>query len=255
MKINNNMSIKILNSTNDFKNNFKIYEYDCKELSLNNFDELKQYYCLKHNKKIDDILFIYNGKYIKSTDSLDIFLENKQCIISVDISNSEFVNSSTSTSLPYPNNLPLPLSQNNLMNPQNNPLLSLFSNLLNTSLVPPSNTQNSSDSNEQTTGISSSEISTLDNSSGTTVIEDNDSQTDLDEESNNNSNEALINNFANILSQITPPQPVSNVNYDDEISQLEAIGFLDRGLNIEALMVSNGNVEQAANYLFERQTW
>jgi len=39
--------------------------------------------------------------------------------------------------------------------------------------------------------------------------------------------------------------------YSSEIAQLEAMGFTDKGANIEALRVCDGNVELAINYLFD----
>ena len=39
--------------------------------------------------------------------------------------------------------------------------------------------------------------------------------------------------------------------YKDELELLQSMGFLDRGRNLEALMISDGNVETAANYLLE----
>ena len=39
--------------------------------------------------------------------------------------------------------------------------------------------------------------------------------------------------------------------YASEITQLEAMGFMDRASNVEALRVCDGNVELAINYLFD----
>lgn len=50
-----------------------------------------------------------------------------------------------------------------------------------------------------------------------------------------------------------PPAAIAEFEqrYASEIAQLEGMGFMDRGANIEALRVCDGNVELAINYLFE----
>lgn len=73
------------------------------------------------------------------------------------------------------------------------------------------------------------------------------------------SNNSIINNLTNfeyVSSEIINNNFNNEENrqkYSDKLLELQKIGFHNNDINLEALIISNGDLEKAINYIFENQ--
>lgn len=226
------------------------------------------------NVEIEDLSVILNGKIL--VDNIHIkTLGDKLNFVIIDNSKVKPVTSSNSTSN-YQSSINNLMESLNLNNSENSALVNLFQDLLNTqnnstdsnftnlfqnllpissnslNNIPSSNSDNlelniENESNSETDNeeVINNEIEILENDN--TVDEENTNNNDL---SNNLSSSQL---FQNILNNITTvnQQSLSSLRekYSDEIEQLTSMGFTIESKNIEALEITNGNIEQAVNIL------
>ena len=85
--------------------------------------------------------------------------------------------------------------------------------------------------------------------SNTNIVEDeNDEESDLENNDNSNNNLFQQNNIDNSIYSLPNTE---DFEFSDKLLELNNIGFYNNSLNREALIVTNGNINQAINYILE----
>jgi hypothetical protein len=245
------------------KNDFEVLELDTNK--INNIKDLKKKISENLNNNLDFII-LSNGKVLVDNINIDdlgeniklYIINNRKCTKSVlDNSNREtynnllnnFINSFDVSS----NQTNVDLSNANIQNFINTfqDLYNLNPNISNSTSVNIEYDNNLNDTSDNIYNINDEINDTSDN-----IDNINDEINDTSNDNNTlNSNLLFSNLFSsnNVLSQILSNTGISletlRNDYKDELTQLNNMGFTNESKNIEALKVTNGNVEQTVNVL------